>query len=226
MPQRELLGLQRYLPLPRRVVGRDGLPVLGFRRQCRVVLPPLQPGQLEVVHGSMFGGKTEHMIARLRAAQSVGQRVLAFKHCIDDRYVLDAIVTHPGERFDAVRVPDSASIMTHMSGGDFLAIDEGHFFGTTLIEVVESLRTVGKAVLVAGITNDAWGRPFEPMPQLCAMADSVVVKQAPCRVCGKPAPFTQRMSDVNTQHMVGGLNDYEPRCELHFTPLATPPEVR
>jgi len=113
-----------------------------------------------------------------------------------------------------------------MGDADFLAIDEGHFFGIALIEVVESLRAVGKAVLVAGITNDAWGRPFPPMPQLCALADSVVVKQAPCRVCGRPAPFTQRLSAVNTQHMVGGLDDYEPRCDEHFTPLATPPEVR
>ena len=174
----------------------------------------------------MFGGKTEHMIARLRGAQVRGDRVLAFKHCIDDRYVTDAIVTHPGERFDAVRVPDAASILDHADEADFIAIDEGHFFGLPLIDVVESLCARGKSVLVAGITHDAWGRPFDPMPQLCAIAQSEVIKQAPCRVCGEPAPYTQRMTQINTKHMVGGLSDYEPRCEAHFSPLATPPEVR
>ncbi len=174
----------------------------------------------------MFGGKTEHMIARLKEAQSRGDRVLAFKHCIDDRYVPDAIVTHPGERFDAVRVPDAASILEPAEKADFIAIDEGHFFGLPLIDVVESLCAQGKSVLVAGITHDAWGRPFEPMPQLCAFAQSEVIKQAPCRVCGEAAPYTQRMTQINTKHMVGGLSDYEPRCEAHFAPLATPPEVR
>ncbi|MCA9257390.1 MAG: hypothetical protein KDA33_17205, partial [Phycisphaerales bacterium] len=178
------------------------------------------------VHGSMFGGKTEHMIARLKEAEARGDRVLAFKHCIDDRYIPDAIVTHPGDRFDAVRVPDAASILEHVGIADFIAIDEGHFFGMDLIPVIEELCGRGKSVLVAGITNDAWGRPFEPMPQLCEIAQSVVIRQSPCRVCGKPAPYTQRMSEVNTKHMVGGLSDYEPRCKEHFTPLATPPEVR
>lgn len=174
----------------------------------------------------MFGGKTEHMIGRLKEAQARGDRVLAFKHCIDDRYIPDAIVTHPGDRFDAIRVPEAGAILEHTRDADFIAIDEGHFFGLALIEVVESLCDCGKSVLVAGITHDAWGRPFEPMPQLCEIAQSVVIKQSPCRVCGKPAPYTQRMTDINTRHMVGGLADYEPRCEQHFTPLATPPEVR
>lgn len=202
------------------------LPPGGFRRQCSAVTPGKQTGHLEVVHGSMFGGKTEHMIARLLEAQDRGDRVLAFKHRIDDRYVPDAIVTHPGERFDAIRVPDAEAILGYAENADFIAIDEGHFFGTELIDVVKKLCAAGKFVLVAGITHDAWGRPFDPMPQLCELAQSVVVKCAPCRVCGKPASFTQRMTEVNTQHMVGGLSDYEPRCEAHFTPLATPPEVR
>lgn len=183
-------------------------------------------GHLEIVHGSMFGGKTEHMIARLREAEMRGDRVLAFKHRIDDRYIPDAIVTHAGERFDAIRVPDAEAILQHAASADFVAIDEGHFFGVRLVNVVQSLCKQGKSVLVAGITHDAWGRPFEPMPQLCEIADSVVVKQAPCRVCGEPAAYTQRMTEINTQHMVGGLADYEPRCESHFSPLATPPEVR
>ena len=185
----------------------------------------LQPGQLEVVHGSMFGGKTEHMIGRLRAALAAGRRVRAFKHQIDDRYAADAIVTHPGERFDAVRVAESAAILPRAGDVDFLAIDEGQFFGISLLDVVETLRTGGKSVIVAGITHDAWGRPFDPIPQLCAVADSIVVRQAPCRVCGVPAAYTQRMTVVASPHMVGGLGDYEPRCARHFTPLSVA-EVR
>jgi thymidine kinase len=78
--------------------------------------------------------------------------------------------------------------------------------------------------LVAGITNDSWGRPFVPIPELCALAGTEVVRRAPCRVCGRPSPYTQRMTPVNTEFMVGGAGDYEPRCAAHFSPLPGPPE--
>ncbi len=183
----------------------------------------------------MFGGKTELMIARLRLARSQGLRVVAFKHAIDNRYDPDHLVTHTQDRFDAVRVPDAAAILSlclnkdgdkNQTKAEFVAIDEGHFFKLSLIPVVQQLIENGVSVVVAGITHDAWGRSFEPMPQLCEMADNVEVRQAPCRVCGKPSPYTQRMTNVNTIHMVGGLDDYEPRCKEHFEPLSIPPEKR
>ncbi len=183
-------------------------------------------GTLEVVQGSMFGGKTEHTIAQLHRAEEQGLRVRAFKHQIDDRYDANQLVTHRRERFDAVRVPNAVAILDRVEDVDLVAIDEGHFFKMALVPVVEQLLARGISVIVAGISNDAWGRPFEPMPQLCAIADRVVVKAAPCRVCGKPSPYTQRMTAVNTEHMVGGLSDYEPRCEAHFEPLSIPPEER
>jgi thymidine kinase len=183
-------------------------------------------GRLEVVHGSMFGGKSEHLIARLRHAEAHGERVIAFKHAIDNRYDPDHVVTHTRDRFPATRVPDAAAILTQVTGVGLVAVDEGHFFKTALVPVVQQLLRDGVDVVVAGISNDSWGRPFEPMPELVALADSVVARQAPCRVCGEPSPFTQRMTPVNTLHMVGGLDDYEPRCATHFTPLAIPPEVR
>lgn len=186
----------------------------------------VEKGQLEVVHGSMFGGKTEHMIARLRQAESQGLRVRAFKHCIDDRYDPDHLITHRQDQFDAVRVPDAAAILRQCDGIDVAAVDEGHFFKLGLISVVRKLVNRGISVIVAGISHDAWGRPFDPMPQLEEMADHVVVKEAPCRVCGEPSPYTQRMTRINTIHMVGGLDDYEPRCKAHFTPLPDPPEKR
>lgn len=174
----------------------------------------------------MFAGKTEHVIARLRQEQSRGRTVKAFKHLIDDRYDPDHLVTHRGDHFDALRVSDAAAILNLSEGADLVAIDEGHFFTTGLIPVVRELVKRGVTVIVAGITNDAWGRPFEPMPQLAAIADEEVVLQAPCRVCGSPSPFTQRMVAVNTPHMVGGLDEYQPRCARHFTPLPDPPEQR
>jgi thymidine kinase len=183
-------------------------------------------GRIEVVHGSMFSGKTEHLIARLRQEQARGKTVIAFKHSIDDRYDPDHLVTHRRDRFDAVRVSNAAAILERCGDANVVAIDEGHFFKRALIPVVRELAARGVTVLVAGITHDCWGLDFEPIPQLAALADDEVVLQAPCRVCGNPAPFTQRMTAVNTLHMVGGLDDYEPRCAEHFTPLPGPPEQR
>lgn len=174
----------------------------------------------------MFGGKTERLIAVLRRAEARGLRVVAFKHSIDNRYDATHLITHTQDRFPAVPVPDADSILAQSSGFDLVAIDEGQFFREPLIHVVRALLERGVGVIVAGISNDAWGRPFEPMPELAEMADEVTTRQSPCRVCGRPAPFTQRITPINTLHMVGGLNDYEPRCAEHFSPLGTPPESR
>ncbi len=183
-------------------------------------------GRIEVVHGSMFSGKTEYLIARLRQLKAEGCRVIAFKHAIDDRYDPEHLVTHRSDRFDAVRVSQPEAILDQCGDADVVAIDEGQFFKMPLIPVVEKLAARGKIVLIAGITHDAWGRDFEPIPQLVKLADEAIVRQAPCRICGKPAPFTQRMTPVNHPHMIGGLDEYEPRCAAHFTPLPSPPEQR
>jgi thymidine kinase len=172
----------------------------------------------------MFAGKTEHLIARLRAEQTRGRRVEAFKHTIDARYAPDQLVTHRGDHFAAIRVPDARLILDRADQVDVVAIDEGHFFKLPLVPVVEALKARGQTVLVAGITHDAWGRPFEPIPQLAAIADEVVLCQAPCRVCGQPSPYTQRMTQVNSEFMVGGVGDYEPRCAAHFVALPGRPE--
>jgi thymidine kinase len=174
----------------------------------------------------MFGGKTERLIARLRQAVSEGFRVRAFKHAIDNRYDAHHLVTHTQDRFDAIPVPDATTIMSNSEDVDLVAIDEGQFFRNALVPVVRQLLDRGVSVIIAGISHDAWGRPFEPMPQLHDMADDITLRQSPCRICGKPSPYTQRMTPVNTLHMVGGLDDYEPRCADHFTPLAGPPEPR
>lgn len=174
----------------------------------------------------MFAGKTEYMIRRLRELQAQGRVAIAFKHAIDDRYDVDHIVTHAGERFPAIRVPTGEAIAERAGDADVVAIDEGHFFGNQLIAVVRQLVAGGATVIVAGLSNDAWGRPFEPMPYLASMADHEELCQSPCTICGAPSPFTQRMVPVTTPHMVGGVDDYEPRCAAHFTSLPGPPEER
>ena len=171
----------------------------------------------------MFGGKTERLIARLRLAQAHGLRVVAFKHSIDNRYDATHLVTHTQDKFEAVPVVDAAALLARCGEAEFVAIDEGQFFKAALVPVVRELLERGVSVIVAGISHDAWGRPFEPMPQLREMADEVTTRQSPCRVCGKPSPFTQRMTPIDTLHMVGGLDDYEPRCGEHFEPLGKRP---
>ena len=101
-------------------------------------------------------------------------------------------------------------------------MDEGHFFGRGLVATCEQLVARGARVIVVGLTNDAWGRPFPPFPELSAFAAEVVELRAPCRVCGRPAPYSQRMVPVTDEFMVGGLEDYEPRCKVHFEPLPPP----
>jgi thymidine kinase len=190
-----------------------------------VNVPP-PGGRLEVVHGSMFAGKTEHLIARLRAEEARGQRVRAFKHAIDSRYAPTHLATHGGDQFEARRVSTPDAILEQAGDVDVIAIDEGQFFKQPLVAVVRALKARGLTVLVAGIPHDAWGRPFDPMPELVARADEVVLRQAPCRVCGCPAPYTQRMTAITTEFMIGGLPDYEPRCAVHFVSLPGPPEPR
>lgn len=180
-------------------------------------------GRLEVIAGCMFSGKTEQLIARLRAAERGGQKVRAFKHRMDDRYDPDHLVTHTQDRFDAVRVNDAAELAAESETADVVGIDEAHFFGRPLIQAVQQLLAAGKRLIVVGIDYDAWGRPFTPLPQLKDMADEVVQTYASCRVCGGQARYSQRMVPVDSQVMVGGAEAYEPRCLRCFQPLASPP---
>jgi thymidine kinase len=173
----------------------------------------------------MFSGKTERLIARLRAAQRDGRRAAAFKHRMDDRYDAVHLVTHQQDRFEARRAADAAEIERLSAGADVIGIDEGHFFGPALLDVVRRLVGRGARVIVAGIDHNAWGRPFRPMPELAALADEVTLTAAPCRVCGAEARFSQRMVPVTTSYMVGGADAYEPRCARCFVPLpGEPPE--
>lgn len=180
-------------------------------------------GCLEVIRGCMFAGKTEGLIAALRDAKEGGRRVIAFKHSMDDRYDATHLITHRHDRFEAERAPDALTIERLASDFDVVGIDEGHFFGRDLLTVVRRMLQSGKYVIIAGIDNDAWGRPFPPMPELAALADRDVLLSRPCTKCGADARFSQRLVPVTSEFMVGGVGDYEPRCAACFTPLPGPP---
>ncbi len=176
-------------------------------------------GRVHVICGPMFAGKTARLIERLHAAQQQGRPVVAFKHADDVRYSPGALATHDRRRFAAVPVRDVETIRQRVGSAEVVAIDEGQFFGPALVELCRELRAAGRTVIVAGIDYNAWGQPFEPMPQLKAVADEVEVLTIPCTVCGRPARFSQRMSPPEGRDMVGGPGQYEPRCERCFEPL-------
>lgn len=179
----------------------------------------MNPGRLEVVRGCMLAGKTTRLIERLLHAQARGLRVVAFKHRLDQRYARDALMTHDARRFPAIAVA-SAEEVAHAAGdAGVIAIDEAQFFGPSLIECCEALRALGRHAVVAGIDFDAWGRPFEPLPSLAALADVVETRTAPCTACGRPARYSQRITRVVDGDLVGGPGDFAPRCRSCFVPL-------
>ena len=149
-----------------------------------------RPGWIEVITGSMFSGKSEELIRRLRRAQIAKQKVQIFKPAIDDRYSSDAIVSH----------------------------SEGQFFDAELPAVCARLANAGKRVIVAGLDQDYLGKPFEPMPQLLATAEYITKTLAICMVCGGPANHTQRLVASKERVLVGATGTYEARCRHCFDP--------
>ena len=176
-------------------------------------------GKIEVICGSMFSGKSEELIRRLRRAVIAKQNVQAFKPVIDDRYSPDDIVSHDERRIEcekirgANEIPDLVRPDTKVVG-----IDEAQFFSEDLIGICEQLAGEGKRVIVAGLDQDYRGRPFEPIPQLLALAESITKTMAVCMVCGEPANRTQRLIDSDERIVVGAGEAYEPRCRSCFRP--------
>lgn len=179
-------------------------------------------GRIEVICGCMFAGKTAELIARLEAARADGLRIAAFKHASDKRYGIHVLATHDQRSFAASAVDDAALVADGSRDADVVGVDEVQFFGRGIVEVCRKLAEDGLRVIVAGIDHDAWGRPFLPLPQLKEIADEVIERHMPCTVCGRPAPYTQRMVPVGEQDMVGGPAEYEPRCAECFQSLPPP----
>ena len=179
------------------------------------------PGRIEVIVGSMFSGKTEELIRRVKRAVLARQVVQAFKPRIDDRYDVTRIVSHGAVAIDAVAVARSESLLARVDEAtQVVAVDEAQFFDRGIVEALDALADSGRRVIVAGLDQDWRGRPFPPMPELMAIAEEVIKVRAVCAVCGGDASRSQRLRpdlDAATV-LVGGADKYEPRCRACFSP--------
>ena len=188
-----------------------------------VVRQPNQ-GWIEVIVGSMFSGKSEELIRRLRRAQIARQKVQIFKPVIDHRYSDDHIVSHSEMRIESCAVPSSSALLDKVAPDtEVVGIDEGQFFDQELPMICDTLANQGKRVIVAGLDQDYLGKPFEPMPQLLAIAEYITKTHAICMVCGNPANHTQRLVESGDRVLVGAQGLYEARCRRCFDPVLAGP---
>lgn len=171
-------------------------------------------GWIEVICGSMFSGKTEELIRRIRRAEIAKMRVVIFKPVIDDRYSSSHIVSHDQQKAESITVEKSSEILEHYDDEDVIGIDEAQFFDLELVDVCQSLADKGKRVIIAGLDQDYLGKPFEPIPQLLAVAEYITKTLAICVKCGNPANRTQRLSHDSDRVVVGTHNIYEARCRV------------
>ena len=172
----------------------------------------MRRGRVEVVCGSMFSGKTEELIRRLRRAQFAKQVVEIFKPAIDVRYSEEDVVSHEGNSIPSTPVDSSASILLMAQGSDVVGIDEAQFFDEHIVEVCNELASRGIRVIVAGLDLDFKGQPFGPMPALCAIADEVTKVHAICVRCGALAYVSHRIVAGEKQVLLGEKQEYEPLC--------------
>ena len=172
----------------------------------------MRRGRVEVVCGSMFSGKTEELIRRIKRAVFAKQKVEIFKPAIDVRYSEEEVVSHEGNSILSTPVDSSASILLMGQESDVVGIDEAQFFDEHIVEVCNELAARGIRVIVAGLDLDFKGVPFGPMPQLCAIADEVTKVHAICVRCGALAYVSHRIVAGEKQVMLGETKEYEPLC--------------
>ena len=183
-------------------------------------------GWIEVIVGSMFSGKSEELIRRLRRAQIARQKVQVFKPTIDNRYSIEQIASHSGMTHVSKPVMTAFEMMSQMENDtQVVGIDEGQFFDMAVIEAVNELANRGKRVIIAGLHQDYLGRPFEPMPQLLSIAEFITKTHAICVKCGNTANYSQRTSDSTERVEVGATDKYEARCRRCFVPRSDAPTI-
>lgn len=181
-------------------------------------------GWIELICGSMFSGKSEELIRRVRRASYANQQIASFKPAIDKRYKKESIVSHNGTEVIAIPIAHIEEIFSHINPNqqpDVIAIDEVQFFTKEIVPVVTTLADEGIRLILAGLDTDFRGEPFGPMAQLLPLSDSITKLTAICPICGAPATRTQRL--INEQPasyndsiiMVGAKESYEPRCRKH-----------
>lgn len=179
-------------------------------------------GSIEVVTGSMFSGKTDELIRRLRRATIARQKVQVFKPIIDNRYHVDKVTSHAGTAFNALPIQSSADLISNLDAEtSVVGIDEAQFFDAGIVDVAQELANRGLRVIVAGLDSDFRGEPFGCMPVFLAIAERVDKLQAICMVCGEAASRTQRLVNGQPAHyhdpvvIVGASEMYEARCRQH-----------
>lgn len=183
-------------------------------------------GWIEAICGPMFSGKSEELIRRLRRALIARKRVQVFKPAIDNRYSMSEIVTHADVRMRSEAVNGAGELLAKMDWHtQVVGIDESNFFGPELVTVANQLADAGKQVIIAGLDTDFMGRPFTPMPDLLAVAESITKMLAVCMRCGAPAKHTQRLLGSDELIMVGADGAYEARCRRCFEPGVPKQEV-
>jgi thymidine kinase len=176
-------------------------------------------GWIEVICGPMFSGKSEELIRRLRRAMIARKRVAVFKPKIDDRYSAEEIVSHGDLRMQSQVIKDAGEMLERIDWrAEVVGVDEANFMGPSLVEVASRLADSGKQVIVAGLDTDYLGRPFAPIPDLLAQAESITKTLAVCVRCGNPAKHTQRLRGSDELIVVGANDMYEARCRRCFEP--------
>lgn len=173
-------------------------------------------GSVEVIAGSMFSGKTEELIRRLRRAKFAGLKVEIFKPAVDTRYSEDMVVSHDEKSIMSTPVENASSILLLTSGVEVVGIDEAQFFDNSLIEVCTMLADGGTRVIVAGLDMDFSGRPFGPMPALMATAEFVTKVHAICVRCGNLANYSYRKTKSEKVVVLGEKDIYEPLCRTCY----------
>ena len=177
---------------------------------------PAKRGWVEVVCGSMFSGKTEELLRRIRRATIANKTVKIFKPAVDTRYHDTDIISHDKNAYNAITIRHSSEILEHAGGAEVIAVDEAQFFDDALPEICEKLALQGSRVIIAGLDLDFKGHPFGPMPQLLAIAEYITKLHAICVSCGNIASRSYRKVASGDRVMIGEMNIYEPRCRVCF----------
>lgn len=177
-------------------------------------------GWIEVVCGSMFSGKTEELLRRLKRAKFANKKIEIFKPGIDTRYDDTDVVSHDKNKIRSTPVSHSENILLLADDTEVVGIDEAQFFDMGLVEVCEKLAISGKRVIIAGLDMDFKGKPFGPIPHLLSIADYITKVHAICMVCGDIALHSYRLVENDKTVMLGETESYEPRCRTCFNKKA------
>lgn len=179
---------------------------------------PKHVGSIEVICGGMFSGKTEELLRRARRALIAGQKLILIKPYQDNRYSETSVVSHDKNQMESISVSTAHEIIPLVQDKDVVCIDEAQFFDLDLIEVVNQIANNGKRVILAGLDMDYEGKPFEPVPQLLAIAEYITKLHAICSQSGLMANFSQRVTESTERIVVGESEAYEPRARHCFHP--------